>query len=267
LEVFNPNPNQLKSYNLSLFLLIVSLLVGCKSYKADYMFRTDQEFDPALVQKAISEAESNYRIQSGDLLSVEVYTNKGELLIDPNFELLKDSRGNLQENRLNPDYLVQEDGIVKLPIVGLIDLHGLTLHEAEEILEKEYSNYYKDVFVIAKYTNKRVIVMGGTGGQVIPLTNEKTSLIEVLALAGGINKDSKAYNIRLVRGDLNNPTVFLIDLSTVEGSKASVVPLQPNDIIYVEPVRRVFLDALRDLTPVIALITTTITLIVLILNV
>jgi len=149
------------------------------------MFKTDQEFDPGLVQKAIREAESNYRIQPGDLLNVEVYTNKGELLIDPNFELLKDSRGNLQENRLNPDYLVQEDGSVKLPIVGMMDLQGLTLHEAEGILEKEYSNYYKDVFVITRYTNKRVIVMGATGGQVVPLINEKTSLIEVLALAGG----------------------------------------------------------------------------------
>ena len=101
---------------------------------------------------------------------------------------------------------------------------------------------------------------------VLPLENENTNLLEVLALAGGLNKDSKAHNIRLLRGDLNDPEVYLIDLSTVEGMKQSLVPVQPGDVIYVEPVRRVVSESLKDITPVLSILTSTLTLIILIIQ-
>jgi len=150
------------------------------------MFKTEKGIDTTQVKTAIQQAEGNYRIQKNDLLNVEVYTNKGEMLIDPNNELSKSNQGGFRENeRLNPDYVVQEDGLVKLPIIGPVLLGGLTLKEAEDILEEEYSRFYKDVFTLIRYNNKRVFVLGAPGGQVIPLLNENTNLLEVLSLAGG----------------------------------------------------------------------------------
>ncbi len=212
--------------------ILVCFLSGCKSYRQDIMFKTEKGVDPKQVETAIQQAEGNYRIQKNDLLNVEVYTNKGELLIDPNNELTKGSQTNfLESDRLNPDYLVQEDGLVKLPIIGLIQLGGLSLTEAEDLLAEEYSKFYKDVFTLIRYTNKRVFVLGALGGQVIPLLNENINLLEVLSMAGGINKDSKAQNIRLLRGDLNDPEVFVIDLSTIEGMRMSLVPVEPYDVM------------------------------------
>ena len=83
------------------------------------MFKTENGIDTTQVKTAIQRAEGNYRIQKNALLNVEVYTNKGEMLIDPNNELSKSNQGGFRENeRLNPDYVVQEDGLVKLPIIG-----------------------------------------------------------------------------------------------------------------------------------------------------
>lgn len=249
-------------------LQLLWFLAGCKSYKQDIMFKTDQGIESAQVANAIQQAEGNYRIQKNDLLKVEVYTNKGELLIDPNHELSKSNQGNFRENeRLNPDYLVQEDGLVKLPIIGPVHLGGLTLKEAENVLEQEYSKFYKDVFTLIRYNNKRVFVLGAPGGQVIPLLNENTNLLEVLSLAGGVDKDSKAQNIRLLRGDLNDPEVFIIDLSTVEGMRMSLIPVEPYDVIYVEPVRRPVSESVRDLVPILSLITSTLALIILVVDI
>jgi len=190
------------------------------------------------------------------------------MLIDPNNELSKGNQSSFrQDERLNPDYLVQEDGFVKLPIIEPVKLGGLTLKEAEEVLEEEYSKFYKDVFTLIRYNNKRVFVLGGPGGQVIPLLNENTNLLEVLSLAGGMVKDSKATNIRLLRGDLNNPEVFVIDLSTVEGMQMSLIPVEPDDVIYVEPVVRAVSESVRDLTPVLSLITSTLVLIILVVDI
>ena len=102
--------------------------------------------------------------------------------------------------------------------------------------------------------------------KVIPLNNENMSLVEVIALAGGINQDGKAHNVRLIRGDLNNPTVFLIDLGTIAGMKASILNVEPGDIIYLEPRRRVFFEALSDVTPILSLVTSLLTLAFIIAN-
>jgi len=260
----------LKIHNKHWFYIVIGffyLVTACKSYKQDILFKLDDSFVPIQIESLVQAAESNYLIRQNDFLNIEVYTNKGEIIIDPNNELLTNKSANLRENRYIPDYLVTNDGYVKLPIVGAVKLEGLTLREAETLLEEEYSEYYKDAYVLVSYTNKRVTVLGAPGGLVIPLENENVNLLEVIALAGGVPKNAKGQNIRLIRGDLNDPEVFLIDLSTVEGMKSSLIPVEAGDVIYIEPVRRPVTESVRDLAPVIAVITSTITLIILIFQI
>ncbi len=54
-------------------------------------------------------------------------------------------------------------------MIGEIKLEGLTIRQAEEVLQQAYSKFYEDAYVVLKYTNKRVIILGAPGGQVIPL--------------------------------------------------------------------------------------------------
>jgi polysaccharide export outer membrane protein len=145
-------------------------------------------------------------------------------------------------------------------------LEGLTVNEAEALLQREYSAFYEDAFVIIRYTNKRVILLGYTGGQVVPLTNENMTLIEVLALAGGVGTQSRVDQIRLIRGDLDDPEVRLINLSTIEGMRDAELRVVSGDIIYVQPVQRIAGEALRDVSPIIGLITSTLSLVLLINN-
>jgi polysaccharide export outer membrane protein len=93
-------------------------------------------------------------------------------------------------------------------------------------------------------------------GKVIPLQNENMSVIEIITLAGGMDNMAKAHKIRLIRGDLRNPSVYLIDLSTMEGVRKSQLNVQPNDIIYVERQRRVVSQFLTELAPLITVVNT-----------
>jgi polysaccharide export outer membrane protein len=103
-------------------------------------------------------------------------------------------------------------------------------------------------------------VLGAPGGQVIPLVNENIRLVEVLALAKGLNNDAKAHNIRILRGD----TVFVADLSTFDGYIKNNISIQPGDVIYVEPIRKPFTEGLRDYGPILSIVTTLTTLVVVI---
>lgn len=243
------------------FVIVFTLIVacGCGSYKQNVMFQVPDDFVGKQTTQA-AETTKNFVIQVNDYLKLDVYSNKGERIIDPNGELVTNAAGTTQTPtaRVQPTYLVTLDGTVKFPMIEPLAVVGMTLREAETKLQAEYNKYYKECYVILTFSNKRVIVLGSPGGQVIPLVNENISLVEVLALAKGIGTDGKAQNIRLIRGE----TVYQVDLSTIDGLKKGNMIVQPGDIVYVEPTRRPFAEGSRDLAPILSLTLSLATLIV-----
>lgn len=215
------------------------------------------------IAKQVSEAEAaakNNLIQVNDYLKLEVYSNNGERLIDPNGELVNNSSGIPQDAavRTQPSYLVTVDGTAKFPMISAVAIAGMTIRDAELKLQSEYSKFYKECYVLLTFSNKRVILLGSPGGQVIPLVNENVSVVEVLAMAKGIGIDGKANNIRLIRGE----DVYLLDFSTIDGLKKGNMIVHAGDIIYVETIRRPFTEGARDLAPVLSLVLSLSTLIV-----
>ncbi len=147
-----------------------------------------------------------------------------------------------------------------------MQIEGYTIRQTDSILSKEYSKYYYDVFVNTKIVNKRIVVLGALGGKVIPLENDNISVIEAIALYGGVSTDSRAKNVRLIRGDLKKPEVSVIDLSTIQGMTNATLDVEPNDIIYIEPVKRNMPQFLQDIFPILSVATSIITTILLIAN-
>ncbi|MCI0752130.1 MAG: polysaccharide biosynthesis/export family protein [Flammeovirgaceae bacterium] len=243
---------------LAFVLLIV--FTSCASYKKNVMFRVT---DTQSIKQEAEQTQRNYTIQKNDLIKLSVFTKNGERIIDPDMEFLKSGQDQNPNFKPDPSYLVDIQGVVKFPMVGQLQVEGLTLRQAEEILQKEYTRFYSDTFVKLEYVNKRVVVLGAPGGQVIPLMNENIRLTEALALAKGIDNFSNAQNIRVLRGD----QVYVADFSTINGYLKNNLVLQPGDIIYVEPVRRPIVEGLRDYAPVISIISTLTALIVVIFTV
>jgi len=243
-----------------LLLLISVVAASCSSYKQNIMFKPAEGFKADT--KALETAEKNYVIQVNDYLKLEVYSNKGERIIDPNGALYTTNNGAVQTQveRVTPSYLVTIDGLVKFPMIEPVSIIGMTIREAEVKLQSEYNKYYKECYVILTFSNKRVIVLGSPGGQVVPLINENVSVVEVLAMAKGLGNanDGKSSNIRLIRGN----DAYVLDLSTLDGIKQGNMIVQPGDIIYVEPARRPFAEGARDLAPVLSLVISLATLVV-----
>lgn len=213
-------------------------------------------------QQAANTVERDFAIQKNDILRLEVNSNKGERLVDPNPELTNANNASGQTVREQLDYLVDQNGVVKFPMIGELKLEGLTLRQAEEIVQKEYAGFFKEPFVQLSFVNKRVVILGATGGQVIPLTNQNMTLAEIIALAKGLPNDSKAQSIKVMRGD----KVYLADLSTLEGFQKGNMIMEPNDIVYVEPVIRPLSEGLRDFSGVFTMIVSLTTLIAVITN-
>ena len=169
----------------------------------------------------------------------------------------------MQTNRqVGLNYLVERDGMVKLPTLGRVNLVGLSIIEAEKKLEELYSAYYKDPFVQLSVTNNRVIVSTGSGGtaQIIGIENNMT-VVEVLARAGGITSRGNASKIKVIRNVGNTKEVYQLDLSTIEGIYQGDLIVQANDIVYVEPNPEIAREILRDITPILTLLTSMLALV------
>ena len=70
---------------------------GCASYKQNIMFKTGEGFSSEPIQKEIGKAESNYIIKKNDLLTLVLYANNGEKLVDPSPELSQQSQNSSQK--------------------------------------------------------------------------------------------------------------------------------------------------------------------------
>jgi polysaccharide biosynthesis/export protein len=222
------------------------------------MFRATESTKPEIFKREASVTEKNYVIQKNDLLLLDVFSNNGEKIIDPNPELTNSAAANTNTNQPSAiNYLVDINGIVRFPMIGELKVDGLTLRQAEEIAQKEFAKYFKEPFLVINYQNKRVIVLGALGGQVIPLTNQNVTLVEVLALAKGLSNDAKAHNIKVIR----NEHVYQIDFSTIDGFKAGNMLIEPGDVVYVEPVRRPFSESLKDNFTLVSVIVSLATLV------
>ncbi|SDX79910.1 polysaccharide biosynthesis/export family protein [Hymenobacter psychrophilus] len=299
-------PHSLLRRLLTLWLLCLpaALWLGSCSaarvHQQNILFRTDGagRIDTARLRDVVNRAERNYIIQPNDYIEVRVYTNEGERILDPNGELQfgiqgaaggvggnagagrsagtgvaggRQQQGQGQGQQQNQQgynvFLVQHDGVVRLPMVNYQRLAGLSLLQADSLLQIKYTEFYKGVFVATRVTNNRIFVLGATSGgsgQVIQMSNDNMNLLEVLATAGGIDgafvgttatgRAGRADNIRLIRGSLKNPQVQIINLTTIDGMRRANLQVEPNDIIYVEPIRRPFYEGLQDITPLFAIV-------------
>jgi polysaccharide biosynthesis/export protein len=235
-----------------IFLFVVVLLSSCKVFYPSRMLRTGAGYK--FSELPADQIKAEYKIAPNDELSFSLSTNDGEKLINPVSEGGSAAAG--QSSSMT--YLVEFDGQINFPVLGRTPISGLTLREAETFLEEKFSKYYNNPFIQLKVANNRVIIFpGGEGSSatVLNLTNTNTTLFEALALAGGIS-DGKAYRIKLIRGGIDNPQIYLFDLSTIEGMKQGNTVMQANDVIYIEPLNKVPEKFMTTVAPYLSLFST-----------
>ena len=157
-------------------------------------------------------------------------------------------------------YLVRQDGTSNLPVLGSISVAEKTIVELEEEIRVLLSENYINPFVQIRVTNQRVIIFPGKGdAQVVGITNANTSLLEAIALAGGIRDEGRANSIKLMRKTKTGKReIYKIDLSTIDGLNHAQMIVQSNDYIYVDFKPRIAAAFLTEVMPWLSLITTSI---------
>lgn len=226
-------------------VLAIILMSGCRVYFPDRMMKIHEDL---LARADTLKPQQEYIIRPGDLLSVGVYSNNGYELVD----VLQ--RGSAAQAVLK--YPVRQNGYVTLPMLDSVLLGGLSLQMAEQQLAQRYSYYFINPFVRIEVSNRNVFVFRGReGAQVVLMQRDDMNLLEILALAGGMPVGGKAYRVRIIRGALSAPTVFDVDLSTIEGIRSANLKMQADDIVYIES-RMTSAEVVNRNLPILSVLTT-----------
>jgi len=242
-------------------LFIFLILLGSCNYNSNVLFRSDKDF--AFAHDSLNKVV-DYRISPYDKLSINVYTNNGSRMMDVMAGVSSGESNNVVGGQTagspTQGTKVDADGNVKLPLVGDVMLKGMTTSEAEKIIEDRFSKFYVEPFVQVNVVNKRVVIFTGSGGggEVINLLNEKTTVIEAIAMAGGIGDKGKAKSARLIRKEGDNFKIYHIDLSSLDGLNGGHMTVAANDIIYFDQVKGYTRSLTTDLSTIVGLLTSVI---------
>jgi len=233
-----------------------TFFVSSCSINKDLLFQSHKGFEYADLERA---TVTDYKLAANDELSFQLFPNGGERLLAMTTGVFSDDASkSVLQTRTMGTYRIKPSGKVELPEIGLIHVADLTLEEAEAAIEKAYSSTYHEPYVLLSVTNNRVLVFPGEAGQaaVIILENQNTTVLEALALAGGVRSRGIASKVKLIRNTKEGRDVYLLDLSSINGVEDASLIVQANDIIYVSSTRDLASGFLSELTPIMSITST-----------
>lgn len=225
-------------------IITILLFVTSCAIQRSRIFKIPRSTDYAF-DTLSPELNKEYKIAVGDRLIFSVLTNNGESMF-----LGKGSAFGTGE------FTVQFDSTAYIPLIGNTKLAGLTTKEAEEIFKNEFSKYINDPYIKLTISNGRIVLFKGLGSSanIIQLTNSNTTILEVIAIAGGIPERGNAKKIKLVRKVNGVKKIYLIDLSTIDKIENGDMLVQSNDYIYIETsinyLQELSVEFQRLLTPI-----------------
>ncbi len=248
------------------FLLFAILLSSCVPTK-DLIY---------LQNKNNSDTSSNvnlvnikpYRMQTNDVLSISIKT------LDPKLsQIFAISNGGVAQNSEQGLYYdgftIDDHGNIRIPVLGEMNVLGFTADEIrlkiEEKLLKEYFNKESNLFVNVKLAGFRYTINGEVGATgTKTLYQEKVNLLEAIANSGDITITGNRKDVQIIRQFPQGTEIHSIDLTDINATKSPYYYLQPNDYIYVKPLKqktwgtgKTGIESLTTIITVLSLITTT----------
>ena len=224
----------LKKHKHFLFLLIsIFLFSSCATRYKDALFtsKTDAITDTLRTVYVVNDngsKDSYYRIKANDQLVIKN-------LQDVEFGAKESSSGSAAPSTVS--FFVETEGYVLLPVIGKVQVAGLTRRQATQKVQELYEKkLLKDPIIELKVINLKVTLLGEfkSPGNYL-LEKDNTTLIDVLGQAGGITEKADPKRFKIIRGDRTNPEIIYANLKDINSLSSPKLILQNNDILYIEP--------------------------------
>ena len=139
---------------------------------------------------------------------------------------------------LNKEVIVRPDGRISFPLINDVRAQGLTIPELDDEITSKLKDYikYPDVSVsLKKIGGSRIIVLGEVGSPGVYSIEDRKTVLEAIALAGGFTKDAVLNSVIVIKGGLEHPKAMRVNLASAlrKGKLKEDIRLKAQDIVYV----------------------------------
>ena len=220
-------------------LLTSVLLASCGSVKDIAYFQNSDFIDPAR-----SEMLYDARIMPKDILTITVNTVNPEAVAPFNL-IVRPTLQNVQSNIASSGgslqtYLVDNKGCIEFPVLGTLEVGGLTKSSCEKMIHDKimpYLNANENPVVTVRMSNYKISVLGEVNRPgMFVVGNEKINILEALAQAGDLTIYGVRNKVKLIREDSKGrKEIHTLNLNDADIISSPYYYLQQNDIVYVEP--------------------------------
>ena len=207
--------NNVISFRLTAFFCCI-ILFGCVTNKdMDYVNINNES-------SQIKVSDYNYQLEVGDLLSVQIST-----ITEQKHDFFnKEKTSNSQLMEKNPylwGYLIREDGMLELPVLGKIKAEGFTLQELSSIIKTLAIQYFEDPVVSINIISFDVQVLGEVNDPgTYSLSHPEPTLFNAIGNAGDFTELANRKKIKIIRKSQEKYNIFYVDISdkkTLNGLK------------------------------------------------
>ena len=223
-----------------LFFLLPLVLTGCSSYQKSLYLQND-----TVINQSTQGQLYDFRIMPKDLLTIVVSTTDPAASA-PFYRKLgqdKNNGGNSTMGMQNTNllgYLVDNNGEIDFPVLGKIQVIGLTTRECEALLREKLKPYLKEnPLVTVTSSNYKFSVLGEVNAPgTYTVQDEKVTIFEAIAQAGDMTLFSIRDDVQLLREDSEGRRqVIHLNLNDANITQSPYFYLQQNDVIYVKPTK------------------------------
>jgi polysaccharide export outer membrane protein len=225
-------------------LLLISLIAtSCISKKKINYFQANQTGKD--LQSLDIDHKYIAKLQPGDILSILVSSLSPEAseMFNPyqlNLNSIASQQQTIQTTSPTPatGYLVNQEGFITLPMIGKVNVLGLTTEAATDLIVTKLNKYLEQPTVNIRILNFKISVLGEVNRPAVyTIPNEEVTLPEALAMAGDLTIYGKRNNVMLIRNVNGKREFNRIDLTKRDLFNSPYYYLQANDVLYVEPTK------------------------------
>lgn len=191
------------------------------------------------------------RIQKFDRLQIRVSSKTPELTIPFNSGVdgyIVGEGGQINTSspsNVNPatvGYLVNSQGQITYPILGVIAAEGKTIPELQNIIQSKLidGKLINDATVQVDLLNLKINVIGevnNIGIQNVP--DSRITILEAISNAGGLTRNGAPDRITVIREENGVRRQYVTNIESKDIFDSPVFYLKQNDLVYVEPITAV----------------------------
>jgi polysaccharide export outer membrane protein len=237
-KLYLPNMT-IKMNKTILFILLLTVMSSCIPTKK-IIYLQDKEGKKSEVTLNQSNIKP-YRLQSQDIISI-ILKAPDEKIVEM-FKTNATSGGETQQSLYFNGFTVDDKGEIRIPVLGKVKVLGMTLEEVrlelERLLLRDYFKEDAQIFVDVKLPGI-VYTMNGEIGNPGPnvVYKDKVTLLEAVANSGDILVTGDREDIMIIRQYPHGTEIHKIDLTSLEAMNSPYYYIQPNDYIYIKPLKQ-----------------------------